>query len=238
MTPFSLVMAYYENAGMLEHHAKTWWKLPPAIAKALHVVIVDDGSPKAPAEKVARSIDFSFLASFQLYRMGVDVPWNQDACRNLGVTYAPAGWLVLTDMDHVVPHATWRRLMCEPLNARRVYRFGRVSAPDLKPYKQHPNSWAMTNDTFWRIGGYDEALAGNYGTDGDFLVRAKRRCQIEDLPDVLIRYPREVIADASTTSLQRKRVEEKLEINRLIKERAQDPRWRPRHLSFPYERVL
>jgi hypothetical protein len=33
----------------------------------------------------------------------------------------------------------------------------------------------MTRAMYDRIGGYDEALAGNYGTDGDFARRAERR---------------------------------------------------------------
>lgn len=240
MTPFTLVMAYYENAGMLHEHARTCYtKLEPELARNLHVVIIDDGSPTSPAEPVARAIDWSFLASFQLWRMGVDVRWNQDACRNIGVREAPTKWLLLTDMDHVVPLDTWRALMDGKLSKKRVYRFGRVSMPDLAPYKLHPNSWALTRDMFWAIGGYDEALAGNYGTDGDFLVRTRRVVgEPEQLDAVLIRYPREVIPDASTTTLTRKSLEDKVRVNKLIAARKSVPDWKPRHFSFPCERVL
>lgn len=242
MRAFTLVMAYYENPVMLHEHAKAWYRtLPPEIARALHVVIVDDGSPTKPAAPIARAIDWSFLGSFQLWRMGVDVRWNQDACRNVGVREAPTKWVLLTDMDHVVPFHTWSRLMVGKLSKGMVYRFSRLSMPDLSPYKLHPNTWALTRDMYWAVGGYDEALAGNYGTDGDFLVRVRRRLEEEpeQLAEFVIRYPREVIPDASTTSLTRKSLEDKARVSQLIAARKRKPGgWKPRHFSFPCERVL
>lgn len=238
MRAFTLVMAYYRNGSMLIEHTRCWRELPPEIASNLHVVIIDDGSPRDTAMEALRSVELPPLASFQLWRMLRDVPWNQDACRNLGVRYSRTEWLLLTDMDHIVPPTTWYALMLGALKKKTVYRFARVSAPHMQPYKSHPNSWALTKRTYWECGGYDERLAGNYGTDGDFLVRVRGRRTIEELSDVLIRVPREVIADASTTTLERKRPEEKDNIRRILAERPSDPNWQPLHFSFPHERVL
>lgn len=242
MTPFTLVMAYYENGGMLREHLRLWRTLPPDIAANLHVRVIDDGSPEDAAARWCEGIRThewtgDGLASFQCWRMREDVRWNQDACRNVGVREAPTKWVLLTDMDHVVPPETWRRLMAIKLKKPRVYRFGRVTAPAMLSYKPHPNSWALTRDVYWQIGGYDEALAGNYGTDGDFLVRAKRAAALEDLPDFLIRYPREYIADASTTTLERKRQVDKENVNRIIRARNEENR-PPLHFSFACDRVL
>lgn len=238
MREFTLVMAYYLNRGMLIEQAEHWRKLPQDIAARLHVVIVDDGSPEDAAREAMRSISPPPLASLQIWRMLVDVPWNQDACRNLGVREAQSEWLLLTDMDHIVPAATWRRLMQGKLSKQAVYRFGRISAPSMEPYKSHPNSWAMTRTTYWECGGYDERLAGNYGTDGDFLVRVRSRRNIVELADVLVRVPREVIPDASTRTLRRKQPEDKENIRRLLYARANDEHWHPLHFSFPHKRVL
>lgn len=242
MTPFTLVMAYYENAGMLQEHRRQWLKLPRDIQQNLSVTLIDDGSPTAPAFDALEPGQWAelkcFLDRVQLWRMGVDVRWNQDACRNIGVREAKTPWVLLTDMDHVVPAATWRELMTVKLNKHRAHRFGRVNAPALDPYKPHPNSWAMTRGMYWTIGGYDEALAGNYGTDGDFLVRTRRVADVADLAAVLVRYPREVIGDASTTTLERKRDIDKQNVNRLCRARAELPDWKPLHFSFPCERLL
>lgn len=238
MRPFTLVMAYYCNRQMLIEQASVWNDLPVEIASNLHIVIVDDGSPEHTARDAMIACQRPRVCSIQLWRMLVDVPWNQDACRNLGVHHAPTPWLLLTDMDHIVPAATWHRLMHGKLDAGAVYRFGRVTAPDMHPYKAHPNSWALTSRSYWECGGYDERLAGNYGTDGDFLVRIKGRKIIHDLTDVLIRVPREVIPDASTTTLPRKLPEDKHNIRRLLAARATEGNWQPLHLSFPHEQVM
>jgi hypothetical protein len=239
VTPFTLVMAYYENPQMLWYQYMRWGKLRPDIARNLHVVIVDDGSPTKPAADVLRLYRGGQLGSLQVWRMGVDVRWNQDACRNVGVREASTRWVLLTDMDHGVPQETWDRLMLGKLNKHTVYRFGRVTAPGLEPYKLHPNSWALTAKKYWAIGGYDEALAGNYGTDGDFLTRARGTVgEITELPEVLVRYPREVIPDASTTTLERKSLEDKLRVSNIIKARRAKPEWKPAHFTFPCERVL
>ncbi len=50
----------------------------------------------------------------------------------------------------------------------------RVDAPNLTPYKPHPNTWLLTTDLFYRIGGYDERFSGFYGTDGEFRNRVQR----------------------------------------------------------------
>lgn len=238
MRDFTLIMAYYDNRQMLIEHARHWNELPRELARNLHVVIVDDGSPNAPAGDAVKSITFPTLASVQIWRMLVDVPWNQDACRNLGVKHAPTEWLLLTDMDHIVPPPTWDRLMRGQLDQQTVYRFGRVSAPTMEPYKRHPNSWSLTKRTYWDCGGYDERLSGNYGTDGDFLTRVKHRRTIVDLCEVLVRVPRDVVPDASTTTLKRKDPAEKENIRRLLAERTGDIQWRPLHFSFPHKRVL
>lgn len=240
MTPFTLVMAYYDNPSMLFHQISKWTALPPEIREALHVIVVDDGSPRWPALGVATRVGgwADDIADFQLFRMKQDVPWNQDACRNLGVKHAQTAWVLLTDMDHVVPVNTWRRLMAGRLEKHKVYRFARCTAPDMLAYKPHPNSWALRSKTFWTCGGYDEALAGNYGTDGDFMVRLRRVAPFVELSEQLIRYPRDVIPDASTTTLERKSAEQKAKVHALLRARRDVPDWKPRTLSFDFERVL
>ena len=65
-----------------------------------------------------------------------------------------------------------------------------------------------------------------------------KTADIEMLSDVLVRVPREVIPDASTTTYQRKGAPEDLgAIKRIKAEREVDPHWIPLTLSFPYRRI-
>lgn len=227
MRDITLIMAYYENRGMLQRHLHHWRQYQKKVRKHLSVIIVDDGSPKAPAALHSES-----PVPISIYRMGVDIRWNQDACRNLGAFEANTEWLIFTDMDHMVPADTMMAAMTTKLDPSTAYRFTRVSAPDMTPYKPHPNSWMMTKVLH---PGYDERLAGWYGTDGDFLDRVGAVAPIVQFEYPLIRVPREVVADSSTTTLTRKSPEDFKQICELRRKYKNTP---PLTLSFPWEKVL
>jgi hypothetical protein len=92
----------------------------------------------------------------------------------------------------------------------------------------------MTRDLYWQIGGYDERLVGIYGTDGIYRARAMQHATIHNLASPLVRYGREVIADASTTTLKRRGPE-----NDARKRKAMTLRMAGRTvLTRPFERVL
>lgn len=201
-------MPYYDNPGMLEIHYKYWAILPASIKERLDMVIVDDGSPNHPAVNVPRPDNLPELA---IYRVLEDRPWYQHAARNIGAHEAKGPWLMLTDMDHLVPQVTWEALFARS-NGGKFYMFKRVDAPDMKPKLHpvtqephpHPNSFAMSKAMFWRVGGYDEDYCGMYGTDGLFRSRLFTQAQRVDLEYPLIRYGREFQPDAATQTLPRK----------------------------------
>jgi glycosyl transferase family 2 len=235
MTPVTLVMPYYENYGMLLKHYETIYQLPDNLRDLLHVVIVDDGSPKAPALPPERGLRGVAL---QIYRMKQDIRWNQDACRNIGVRHAETEWVLMTDIDHLVPEKTWRQILLRQWDAAFAYRFHRVSAPDLLPYKVHPNSWLMQRKKFDEAGGYDERFAGYYGTDADFRDRVEKVCKMGMIKENIIRFPRTVIPDASTTTYLRKQPEDNENIRRIKLERSLDKDPRPVRYRFEYDRVF
>lgn len=234
MRDLTLVLPYYENPTMLVRQQAEWSSYSDDLKSRLHVVVVDDGSPEHPARSVWKPAG---LASSALYRCLVDVRWNWLFCRNLAVSKATTEWVLMTDIDHVLPATTLRSLLTRELNPRRAYRLSRVDAPDLTPYKPHPNTWLMTRVLFDRIGGYDERFSGFYGTDGEFRDRVLEHAKVEMLPDLMVRYPREVIADASTTRYGRKEPHDKPNVKRIIAERGPSGLWETQRLTFPWERV-
>lgn len=232
MRDLTFICAYYQNPGMLKEHQRFWSEYPPALKARLHTIVVDDGSPSGPAREVFAPTG---LASQRLFRTGVDRRWNWLFCRNLGVAQATTEWVLLTDIDHVLPVTTLGALVAADLDATSVYRLSRVDAPLLSLYKPHPNTWLMTRAMFDRIGGYDERFSGFYGSDSEFRERVHREARAVIMrPDVLIRYPREVISDASTTTYQRKEHEDAVNIPRIKAEREKIKNWQPLRLTFPY----
>ncbi len=230
MHKVSLIMAYYDNPGMLKKQCENIASYSEDVRRNLELIIIDDCSPRWPAW-----IEINPGVPVRIFRTKVDVPWNQDFCRNLGSYMARNEWLFLTDIDHLIPDDTMENVM-KHMNLKKMvaYRFTRVSAPLMQPYKLHPNTWFMTREFYCYIGGYDERFAGNYGTDGDFRDRITSHSPIENLPWPIIRVGREVIPDASTTTLQRKLPEHGQEIARLKRERGNAE---PILLSFAWEEV-
>lgn len=245
----TLVLPYYRNRGMLREQQAIWSSYPDPLKARLHVIVVDDGSPADEDARAAFAI-VPGLASQRLFRIGVDIRWNWLACRNLGMSKASTEWVLLTDMDHAMPVETLHALTSKKLDDAHVYRLSRVDAPHPWPYSLeactvrrrkdgsihiHPNTWLMTVDMFDRVGGYDERLSGCYGTDGEFRARVTAAAGVIMRDEPLIRYPREVIADASTVGFTRKHDPDndaELSRRRLAREAQQG--WRPLRLSFPW----
>lgn len=229
--PVTFVYPYYENPQMLAWQVGVWNAYPIDLRKMLDIIVVDDGSPGVSAEEVLRACDLKVRIA--LYRIEVDVRWNWLAARNLGVSQArhKDDWVLLTDMDHIVMPDTLDRLVHGDHDPAVIYRFQRIEA-DGTPVSPHPNSWFLTARRFWATGGYDEALSGHYGTDGEFRRRCAATAPIRILTDKLVR--REFFKDSSTTRYKRKQPEDR-EVQRLIA--ARGPGWQPKILSFPWHPV-
>lgn len=240
MARITVCMAYYLNPGMLDRQLSAFAALPPVVRDELRLIVVDDGSPSNPAEGRPIGMPLS------IYRIEVDVRWNQDAARNVAARQADSRWLLLTDIDHLVPRGTFEGLLARKWEKTKAYKFGRMTldedgkAPVLTDYHSHPNSWFLTRDMYWRIGGYDERFAGHYGTDAEFRDRVQAKVLgIETLDKLkLWRVPRTTIADASTTTYTRKGDPiDAGAIARIKIQRAMEQEWKPRNLSFPYHLV-
>lgn len=251
MRDLTLVLPHYMNLGMFSEQQKVWANYPPVMRRRLHVVIVDDCSPEDQAPS-PDAVTVEGLGSLRIYRLTEKRRWNWLACRNLGAKMATTEWLLLTDIDHVVPLATLEQVLCKKLDPLNVYRFRRVTATQPWPYtmgacteyKAHNDSWLMTRALFFddRVGGYDERLSGCYGTSGEFTDRLAKAARARVmLSDAIVRYPREVIADASTSPdvYTRKNDPVNDEDLRIRKEaRALIVGWRPLHGLIPYREVF
>lgn len=238
MRKLTLCLAYYMNRSMLNLQFERLRALPDHLKSDLAVIVVDDGSPDGDAQGEEIGCPVS------VFKIGVDIRWNQDAARNIAAHHAETLWLLLTDMDHLVPRETYERILGMKLSKKTVYRFSRETlqpfgeTPATTPYKPHPNSWLMTRATYERIGGYDERFAGHYGTDAEFRDRVAKNADIAMLDEVLIRVPREVVPDASTTTYQRKGApEDDGAIKRIKAMRELDRHWEPLRLLFPYRQI-
>ena len=223
----TFIFPYYRNPRFLRQHLAWWATFPEHLRMQLAAIIVDDGSPE-PAEDVLRHMAHPF--PIRLFRIEQDVRWNWLAARNIGFHHA-AGWCLVTDIDHVIPQTTAEAVVYGEHDPGTIYGFSRKEYTGIT-IAPHPNSWLMTREMFWTVGGYDEALSGHYGTDGDWRRRCAATAPMRILSDRLIRH--EYQQDASTTHYLRKQPEDAA-VRKLIAKRGKD--WKAKTLSFPYHEV-
>lgn len=198
----SLVIAYYENPEMLAFQYHEWAKYPEALKRRIELIIVDDGSPLNPAVAVSRPGNLPQLSIFRILQ---DVPWNQDAARNIGAFEAEAPWLLLTDIDHVAPPETVEALLAMEKIPESFYSLGRIKFDSNEAREPHPNSYLMGKELYWKIGGHDEDFAGIYGKDFLFRKRAQRIATETALPALaLARVGTTLVPDAGTTTITRR----------------------------------
>lgn len=237
LTPFRMVIPYYENPGMLVRQIAVWNLYAGELRDSVGVILVDDGSPRRPALDVIR--DHPCTLKLGLWRIAENIAWNQHGARNLGAKVAGAGWLFMTDIDHLLMPDQALVLAAKPLDPARHYTVERTSLPELRPYKHHCNTFAVTRQAYMAVGGYDEDYCGAYGGDGPFLRQLAAYVPEERLRDVhVVRVPREVQPDASTTEWPRtgalkeryRRLHE--DKRRRGDEKARNP------LRFTWERLL
>jgi hypothetical protein len=229
---FTLVVPYYDNPIFFARQLRWWRALPRDIRDLVEIIIVDDGSPTHPADQVWHSASIDDGTPPRLFRIEVDVRWNWLAARNIGMHHARTEWCLLTDMDHVVPVDVAQSLISRAHDPSVIYAFSRIEHTGVV-IGPHPNSWFMTRDMFWRVGGYDERLSGIYGTDGLWRRRCAAVAPVQLLMDRLVRY--EYQDDSSTTRYQRKTAADANERRARMARLSGQPT--PTTLSFPYHEV-
>ncbi len=224
----TIVLPFYQNDHFLKQQVAWWHTLSVSDRAYLSAIIVDDGSP-SPAVDVLMRCDMPFPIC--LFRIEQDIRWNWLAARNIGLQHASDGWVLVTDMDHVAPAPTLEALVYGQHNPKTIYGLSRIEHTGEK-LTPHPNSWFLTREMFWKVGGYDEALSGHYGTDGDWRKRCAATAPMAILSDRLVRH--EYQGDSSTTAYLRKQPEDAA-VRSIIAKRGKH--WTPKVLSFDYHEV-
>lgn len=235
MRRLNLAFPFYENRGVLLKHLETWLTYPEEIRNAMTVTIADDGSPTNPA---AECVPADYPIDVRIFRVLVDLPWNQCGARNLAMLHAPDEWVLVTDADHVLEADDARKLLALKTHGKCFYVPGRRLAADRSPYKRHPNSYYLTRELFWKVGGCDEDFQGHYGSDSTFRRGIEAIAYRQDTDACLTLYGRDVIPDASTTAWGRKDSEYASSLVPALRAKRKMGPYKPeRPIRFPWERV-
>lgn len=244
----TIIVPFYRNCGMLERQIEEWNQYPDDVT----IICVDDGSPEPALPIIESGISEHLRSRVQVYRIGVDIPWNREGARNLGAHVASTEWILHVDIDHILPVDCCARLLAYPADPAKWYRFprwriGRADEtrkkdqipPELErgQIKPHIDSYIVTRDVYWKVGGYDEDYSGCLGGGNAFLRRLEQVAELALLPeDIHLHvYTRDKIKDASDWSLSRDTRRGK----EIFKRKSASGMTAPKNpLRFPWERVL
>ena len=204
----TITLPYYNQPEMLKKQLEIWADYSADVAERVKVIIVDDGSPDYPALDVLKFRALTSPFSISLYRIKENIPWNHGGARNLAMTEARR-WCIVTDMDHAITDEDMRKLLSMNLERTSYYMFNRkkVLADDsTEIYARHGDSFLLTKDAYWKVGGYNEEFSGYWnGVSQLFRHNLRERFRFVQLTDIfLILYGRDIISDASITQWSRR----------------------------------
>lgn len=143
---FNIVTCYFNEESLLKKQEKLWEGLPNRI------IVIDDHSKDEVKTK------------YEAYRIDDDIAWNQPGARNLGLTVADDGWVLLFDIDHYFKPEDIQKLIDMPKKQGYVYFFKRYTFGDIEQNTIYSNM-LIEKKTYWDIGGFNEDFSGHYGYD-------------------------------------------------------------------------
>ena len=173
-------------------------------SQGIEVVLIDDGSPDKPLEARLRHHRGPYQ-NLRAFRVIGDLPWNHRVARNIGALESRGEWLLLIDIDTLVPRATIEEILRAELVGGRYYLFNRVENKTGRKLPTHHDSLLIKRSDYWKAGGYDSRFSGIYGAAGRFLRDLEWRGVKNAHLDLDIRrVESSEIPDATTEGLSRK----------------------------------
>ena len=122
--------------------------------------VIDDGSQIHPITEI------EVPPRWRILRIDEDLGWNNEGARNCLMRDTSNEWNLVLDSDWVIDAKNLngiRYQIARDLRKEPVYLPGNFGARTIR------NSYLITKDTFWKIGGYDQAFIGYHGVDYSFL---------------------------------------------------------------------
>ena len=174
---------YYNQPNALKFNLEHYSTFKESTRKRFTIFIVDDGSQ----DDALKYIEKKYLSKLNiiLYRIDIDIKWNQPEANNLAFLKIDTEHVLRTDIDHFFYEKNLIKLLNKNLNLKNnYYKFMRKD--ENNKLRSPPNIYIISKKNYMRSGGYNESLSGNYGDDFDFLPRIDKIVKPILLEDIII----------------------------------------------------
>lgn len=229
MKKITINLSYYNQTETLKTHIKEWASWDEEIRNQFHFCIVDDCS-KIKATDVLSDVDLSNL-NISIYRVKKDLVCNIAGVRNLSAQKCDTKWMVILDMDTLVPYDVAKSMIQLVDNTNKdgvCFKFNRIIPGGRK--KPHPAVCLLRKNDYWNVGGCEEDLVGNYGyTDPSFWHRSNGKLEIIQRLDLCLKHMSDGAAD-----IKRDRTHNA----KIFEQKIQTNSWSTDYIRFDYERLL
>tara|TARA_B100000212_G_C27349463_1_gene522952 strand:+ start:630 stop:1328 length:699 start_codon:yes stop_codon:yes gene_type:complete len=231
MKKITINLSFYNQEEVLINHVKTWISWPKEILKYFSFCIVDDCSKKL-ATNVLKEVNLSNI-DLSIYRVKEDLICNIAGVRNLSADQCATEWMVILDMDTYITEKL-AKSMLELINISpcNCFKFNRKVPWNIfhkKNGKQHPAVCLLRKEDYWKVGGCDEDLVGNYGqTDPMFWYRAEGVLKINYQKDLYLHYEPKGEANINRDRKYNLSLFEKKKINK---------QWSTDFIRFSWEKI-
>ena len=231
MKKITVNLSFYNQDKILKEHVIGWKSWPKEILKYYSFCIIDDCS-KNSAINVLRNINLSTI-DLSIYRVKKDLFCNIAGVRNLSAKMCKTEWMMMLDMDTLIPLRLSTSLIELCKNpAGNCFKFKRrvPRNPFHKKNNQyHPAVCLLRVADYWNVGGCDEDLVGNYGqTDPIFWYRAEGKLKVNFQKKMYLDYlpggEAKIIRDTNKNE-------------QLFKQKIIDDSWSKDFIRFEWEKI-
>lgn len=169
----TISLSYYNDSQHLQRHFDRW----STYNDLIRFQIIDDGS-RVAIDKIIEDCQIMKL-DLRVFRIEEDIPWNIPGVRNLGATVCATPWILICDMDQTFERPAIQKMLKLIENGSgSFYSFARNENTSTR------GTMLISLDDYWKVGGYDEDLTGNYGyNDPLFRKQLEKQNIIEIVTD-------------------------------------------------------
>jgi len=217
---------YNPKPHVLEYHYDNWNTYPEELKKQMHVIMVDDGSQ--PPIKFNPP-----LPNYTHIRIEEDIYWNASGVKNVAFHVVPKdSWVFASDIDHILEASDCQKCIDLVKEKENVYWFIRIKEGII--YKQHPNTFLINSDDYWKFGGYDEDFAGNGGYNDVMTQNLMQYVGLKHINIPIVIYLNENLSYTTKSFIKKGRKINKLKLDNKLRQLRQGIYMHPNNLNFTW----